>query len=76
MPKLPKDSLEVSAKYTIIHTWKFESGAKAYSKEQEILKLFKEYRISDSTIISSGFTELFNTDIFTLGILDENYFIQ
>lgn len=66
----------IQADITVIHTWKFKLGAKAYSKEQEILKLFKEYRISDSTIISSGFTELFNTDIFTLGILDENYFTQ
>lgn len=59
---------------TVLKEWHYEKGKTAFQKEQELFKLFESYRITSKEVISSGYTELFTTDILKLGIIDETYF--
>ena len=58
----------------ILKEWFFKQGKTALEKEQELLTIFKDYRVTSKETISSGYTELFNTDILKLGLIDETYF--
>ena len=59
---------------TVLKEWYYEKRKTAFQKEQELFKLFENYRITSKKVISSGYTELFTTDILKLGIIDETYF--
>lgn len=59
------NSIELE-KITILKTWDFQLGADAYDKEQEILRLFKDYKYIGDPILSSGNTELFTIDVLQL----------
>ena len=58
----------------ILNTWYYQEGKDAYIKEQDILTKFADYRTTNTDIISSGYTELFTTNILSLGLLNEDYF--
>lgn len=60
---------------TILNTWEYELGSIAYQKEQHILNLFKQYKTSQQ-LLTAGNTEIFSTNILTLGLLNENYFTE
>jgi hypothetical protein len=57
-------------KITIVHEWRFSSGADAYFLEQNILRSNKEYKYTGKPILASGNTELFTEDIL---FLDTNH---
>lgn len=50
-------------KIQVLKTWDFPLGADAYNKEQEILKLHKEFKYTGEPLLSSGNTELFIIDV-------------
>ena len=53
----------------VIRTWYYTNGQEYYNKEQEILQKYKSNRCYTVTLLQSGNTELFNTDILALDIL-------
>lgn len=50
----------------VIKTWDYDKGIDALQKEQEILKEHTKHRCKGLSILSSGNTELFNTDVLNL----------
>lgn len=62
--RFSKDELDI---IEIIETWKYPIGNDAYDKEQEILKMYKEYKYNGE-LLSSGNTELFDHDVLGLDI--------
>jgi hypothetical protein len=57
-------------KITIVKIREFEDGAEAYNKEQEILKMYKEYKYIGEPILLSRNTEIFTIDVLELGGLE------
>lgn len=53
-------------KIQVLKTWDFPLGSDVYNKEQEILKLYKEFKYLGEPLLSSGNTELFTKDILGL----------
>lgn len=53
-------------KITIVHEWRFSSGADAYFLEQNILRSNKGYKYTGKPILASGNTELFTEDVLFL----------
>lgn len=47
----------------VLSTWDFGVGAKAYTIEQKILSLYKDYRYTGPDLLSSDNTELFSKDV-------------
>ena len=47
----------------VVETVYFEQGIDAYQLEQNILKKYEKYKYIGKSLLSSGNTELFNTDI-------------
>lgn len=54
------------SKIIVVKTWDFPLGIDAYNKEQEILKLYKEFKYIGDPLLSTGNTELFTFDILGL----------
>ena len=59
--------------FTVIKTWEFERGIDAFIKEQEILKEFNEFRLTEHLyedeeviLLHNGDTELFIKDVLNL----------
>lgn len=53
-------------KIEIINVWEYTKGKDAYTREQELLNMFKEYKHVGADILDSGNSELFTVDIFNL----------
>ena len=51
---------------TILKTWNFELGSQAKDMETKILKEYKEFKYVGEPLLSSGNSELFNTNILSL----------
>ncbi len=48
---------------TVLSTWEYSTGIEAYTIEQSILKLNKEFKYTGIPLLHDGNTELFDTDI-------------
>lgn len=59
-------------KITILKTWEYPIGKEAYDKEQEILKLYKEFKYTGINILQTGNTELFTENILSIYKEDDN----
>ena len=44
----------------------YENGSKAYTDEQNLLKLYKEYKYKGTPILNNGNTELFTKDVLSI----------
>lgn len=53
-------------KIQVLKVWDFPLGSDALVKEQEILKLYKEFKYIGDPLLSSGNTELFTYDVLGL----------
>lgn len=59
-------------KIQVIETWKYPIGQDAYEKEQQILKLYAEFKYKgDDILTSNGNSELFTVDILGLDTEEE-----
>lgn len=58
---------------TVVYQHTFENGIDAYSAEQSILKDFKQHLASNVSILHSGNTEIFNTNILPTKDLYDTY---
>lgn len=53
-------------KITILKEWYYQIGSDAYTKEQEIIKIYKEFRYLGEPLLASGNTELFHKNILNI----------
>lgn len=63
----PKDR----EKITVLNTIYFQHGLTAYTCEQNILKLYKDYKVGNIDILHAGNTELFRKDVLQMDHLRE-----
>lgn len=57
--------------YTILWTYLFNDGKFAYAFEQNMLKIYKEYRYTGPKLLENGNTELFIDDVLNLTKIGE-----
>ena len=57
-------------KINVVKIWKYQKGSDAFKIEQFIINHYKLYKYKGNSILQSGNTEIFNTDI--LGLIASN----